>query len=256
VRSLSRLLVRPLLNRVADAIEWCFPDWNPDAAWRYRPIARIVASVVGREARVLDVGAGATGIAPYARNPVVLTDAGPAARASAPFVQAHCLRLPFADRAFPAVVSADLLEHLPPALRSVAVAEMFRVARRLVVIAAPTGHDAQAHDRRLYELSGRSGLGRFLSEHLENGLPESEELLEWVTAAARERFTTPEVRVGKNANLRVRYTLMRGIVGGDEWGAIIRVRLWTPVSPLLARLNMGRCYRTIVSCWDAGVGEC
>ena len=251
--SLLRPVVRPVLNRLADLIEWLLPGWNPDAAWRYLPMARTVAAVVGPRARVLDVGAGDTGIAPYVRNPCVLADSGTPTRARAPFVQANCLRLPFRDRAFPAVVSADLLEHLPAAERPAAVAEMLRVAERLVVIAAPTGPAAEAHDRRLHECSAEAGRSGFLAEHLAHGLPSAEDLVGWVATAAHERFGNPEVRVRQNASLAVRYAMMRGIVGGDEWGAIIRVRLWTPLSPLLARLNMGRCYRTIVSCSDTRV---
>jgi SAM-dependent methyltransferase len=247
-----RRVVRPLLNRIADAIEWLLPDWNPDAAWRYLPMARALTPAVGRRARVLDVGAGGVGIAPYVPNPCVLTDAGPAPCRRAPFVQADCLRLPFPDRTFPAVVSADLLEHLAPAARPRAVAEMLRVTKRILIVAAPTGEAALEQDRYLRSVADDdSSLRGFLDEHLACGLPQGEELVEWVTAAAPDRFARPQVRVGRNANLTVRRLMMRGIVAADEWGAIIRVRLWTPLAPLLSRLNTGRCYRTIVACWDA-----
>ena len=245
--------MRAIPNRIADLIERLYPNWNSDAAWRYLPVARVIRRTLGPGASVLDVGAGGTGIVPYAPNPCLLTDLYRPNVTIAPFVQGSGLALPFRDGSFAAVVSADCLEHLPPAVREAAIGELFRVARALVIIAVPCGAAAERHDRALYEASRPdSDLRGFLKEHLDNGLPEEEELVRWVTAAAQKAFVRPVVETEWNADLRLRYRMMRGIVRADDWGAIIRVRLWTPLAPLLARLRPRQGYRLIVMCRDEG----
>jgi len=248
--------MRAIPNRIADLIEWLYPDWNPDAAWRYLPVARVIRRALGQEASILDVGAGGIGIVPYVRNPCVLTDIGRPAEAIAPFVQGSALALPFRADSFDGVVSADCLEHLPPVSREAAIGELFRVARALVIIAVPCGPAAAGHDRELYEAARPdSGLRGFLKEHLDNGLPSEDELVRWVTAAAQKAFRRPLVETQWNADLRLRYRMMRGIVRTDAWGAIIRVRLWTPLAPLLARLRPQQGYRLVVICRDEEARE-
>jgi hypothetical protein len=248
--------MRAIPNRIADLIERLYPGWNPDAAWRYLPVARVIRQTLGPEARVLDVGAGGTGIAPYARNPCVLTDIGHPESAAAPFVQGSALALPFKTDSFPCVISADCLEHLPPDSREAAVVELFRVARALVILAVPCGPQAERHDRQLYEASRPdSGLRAFLSEHLDNGLPSEAELVGWVTAAAQKAFRRPVIETQWNTDLRLRYRMMRGIVRSGDWGAIIRVRFWTPLAPLLERVRPRQGYRLVVVCRDEGVRE-
>jgi SAM-dependent methyltransferase len=57
--------------------------------------------------------------------------------------QADCVydgeRLPFASASFDAVVTLDVMEHLPSARRPAFVDELFRVTRTHVVIAVPLG---------------------------------------------------------------------------------------------------------------------
>jgi SAM-dependent methyltransferase len=97
--------------------------------------------------------------------------------------------LPFGDGCFDVVVAVDLLEHIAAADRARAIAEICRVSRRLAVIACPAGGEALAADRRLaewfeaksYELPG------WLVEHLDNGLPEADEI---VAAASPYGITT------------------------------------------------------------------
>lgn len=242
-------MVRACLNKGADLITWLYPHWNPDAAWRYLPIAAALRRSLGPKASVLDVGSGAEGIVPYTSNPCVLTDLCETEKALALFVRARATALPFRDRSFDAVVSVDLLEHMPGAEREAALREFFRVARRMVVVAMPCGTAAEAHDRRLYEEArADNDLRRFLREHIDNGLPSAEEVLRWVRAAAEALMPDYELITMGNANLTARYWMMRGVVRADTWGSIIRLRFWTPLIPLLTRWQRGECYRLIVLC--------
>ena len=87
--------------------------------------------------------------------------------------------LPFPDGAFEAAVSLDTLEHVPPADRQAFCGELLRVARRLVVLAAPYG--SELHSRlELQALEAyRQARGRdheYLRQHVDNGLPTEQEV--------------------------------------------------------------------------------
>ncbi len=89
-------------------------------------------------------------------------------------VQADGTRLPFADGTFDAVVSSDVLEHVVPAGRDGFLAELSRVSRDLVVVAAPfdTAGVAGCEDlARRYALFSAETPQPQLEEHRDNGLP-------------------------------------------------------------------------------------
>lgn len=95
------------------------------------------------------------------------------------FVVADATQLPFADRSFDAVVSLDVLEHIPAELRGRAVAEMARVADRMVVIGCPPNEpwvrEAELDaNSRWHELYGEDYV--WLQEHKEFGLVDSAEV--------------------------------------------------------------------------------
>lgn len=90
--------------------------------------------------------------------------------------------LPLADNAAPAVVSLDTLEHLPGDERPALIREALRVARRMVIVAAPLGTSPHsAAERTLEELYRRvNGYAHpYLAEHVAYGLPTVEDLAAW-----------------------------------------------------------------------------
>ena len=83
-------------------------------------------------------------------------------------------RLPYADQTFDPAVCMDILEHTPPRSRNPFVEELVGVAKGHVVSCGPLGSDF--HRQAEIELNEiwRQTFGeyhRFLSEHIENGLP-------------------------------------------------------------------------------------
>ena len=79
--------------------------------------------------------------------------------------------LPFADRSFDVAVSIDILEHLPREIRGRFVAELNRVSRQRVIVAAPF-----AEAREAEEIIVAATGNRWLKEHARYGLPERGEL--------------------------------------------------------------------------------
>jgi SAM-dependent methyltransferase len=149
---------------------------------RLAPVVELVREAGGRE--VLDAGSGSAGVAPWLGGDwevtAVDTSFDDYGAATGRRVAAHravvgdVRQLPFEDRSFDVAVAVDLLEHVPPADRPVALRELARVARRRVVVACPAGEAALAADR---DLAGALAVPpAWLAEHLENGFPEIAEV--------------------------------------------------------------------------------
>lgn len=102
------------------------------------------------------------------------------------FVVADATALPFADQAFDAVVSLDVIEHIPAHLRARAISEMARVAGKAVIVGFPPDRPwvQQAEvvaNERWRELFGEDYV--WLQEHKELGLVDTAEVVESFEAA-------------------------------------------------------------------------
>ncbi|WP_259312660.1 class I SAM-dependent methyltransferase [Capillimicrobium parvum] len=145
---------------------------------RAEPVLAAVRAAGGGE--LLDVGSGGLGLADFLDASWHVTAVDTSFddyglwRRSAPSTRARRVvgdvrALPFGDRSFDLVVALDVLEHVAPGDRAAALAELARVARRRVVVAAPAGAPALAADRGL--AASLSAPPPWLEEHLANGLP-------------------------------------------------------------------------------------
>jgi hypothetical protein len=93
------------------------------------------------------------------------------------FLLADGAALPFADQTFAAVVTLDVLEHVPPQFRVAFLAELLRVSADLVVLSAPfASRELEIAEDALNEFIRARFQGDFptLDEHADNGLPELE----------------------------------------------------------------------------------
>ncbi|MDP9182070.1 MAG: class I SAM-dependent methyltransferase [Actinomycetota bacterium] len=141
---------------------------------RYQPVLDVLSD--DNATTVLDVGSGWYGLSWYWPSTVVQTDLafnGPKPSERRPgkslYVRSTAEQLPFSDGAFDVVVSIDMVEHLPVALREASLQELLRVGRRTVVIAFPCGNTASRVDRALARaLALTPGRSRpeWLQEHL------------------------------------------------------------------------------------------
>ena len=86
--------------------------------------------------------------------------------------------LPFGRRAFDLVIACDTLEHVPPARRPAFVDELLRVASHAVLLIAPFDSPAtRLAERVVYEYLIAQGYQQVqLKEHLDNGLPQVQDL--------------------------------------------------------------------------------
>lgn len=91
------------------------------------------------------------------------------------FVTGNATNLPFRAEAFDLVVSIDVYEHIPAPERSVYLHELLRCARRMVILAAPFADGLVITYEKLCHEYYKAIHGKehpWLKEHLENGLPD------------------------------------------------------------------------------------
>jgi len=156
-----------------------------DQYQRYRiivEIARSLADEVRRPLSLLDVGGHFVDLEGRPRRPIgeFLPDWRTVSvdlpRPVLPgYVQARGEALPFGDARFDLVSSVDVLEHVEPAVRPALVPELTRVARHVVVLAAPfRSPQVESAEQMLAQFVERTCgyVQGQLKEHRENGLPD------------------------------------------------------------------------------------
>jgi hypothetical protein len=222
-------------------------DWNPDVAMRYLPIVEIIEAHDLADA-VTEVGSGSVGIAPYLRRPFtgLDTDLGRSTHPLMTPISASVLDTGFASASRPCVVSTDMLEHVPVDLRQRAVDELVRITEQLLILAVPSGAEAEAHDQEMAERfrDRRGAEHRFLLEHVEHGLPTHAQLREYVEQALAHCGRSGTVTMQPNANLAVRSKVMRHWIDRRAVDKVAWVWMtWRARS--LARQNDEPAYRQI-----------
>jgi SAM-dependent methyltransferase len=156
-------------------------------------------------------------------------------------VQCSGHQLPFRDGTFDAVVVSDVMEHVPPQLRKQVVAEVLRVARKMVVFGYPCGPAAYELDQKLYrEYQSRKLVPpRWLEEHMLHPFPDESFLMELPAGWKKE--------VIPNESLRFHAWMMRAEMF-TMWNHLFRLALWIApksVEKLLLHTNQEPSYRKL-----------
>lgn len=216
-------------------------DWNRrlllDPQMRYSAVVRLLERrFLNGTANILDVGSGPTGLAFVLQRPVVSVDiqfdASAIARHRPPIipVKASAARLPFRDQSFDAVVSMDLMEHLPKAIRGNSIRELLRVARSLVIVGFPFGPASARFDARALAEEARRGIDvGWRKEHVRQGVP-GPEIASWISVAADDEPRGASVRhFGQEGlgGLRLRWKL-QFLIGRDSrfYGLVYAPLYW------------------------------
>ncbi len=221
---------------------------NLDVELRYRAVRRALAPFVAEGTSVLEIGAGAVSIGRYLRCRVTAVDASFDLRRSPSTsrVQASACSLPFRDQAWEIVCSIDMLEHIPPALRAVAIAEMVRVGRRVVVVAVPAGESAYREDvwTHEYYIQHHGSPHRFAKEHVEYGLPTREGIIAAFDDAATRYGRTLSVKTISHLNLSFRRFYMKSALRSSLIPRALYVGMF-PLAYVGRMFDLGECYRDI-----------
>lgn len=140
-------------------------------AARYYPILRILKSDGWlRSGTLLEIGSGPWGIGRFRNVPFVGCDLSFELEPEPPMfpIKASAAELPFADSTFDVVLASDVLEHIPPNLRTKVIAEALRVSKDLVIFGFPSGQPAWELDLELMEhyKTARQTTPVWLEEHM------------------------------------------------------------------------------------------
>lgn len=231
--------------------------WHPELALRYLPMVERINDIKrsdlsvrqGRTLSILEVGSGGLGIAPYLKMPVTGVDV----EFKPPFhpwltrVISKAEKLDFADKSFDAVISLDMLEHLPPSKREKAIFEMLRVAKSSVIVGVPCGASAAKHDMELRQeyLKIHKTEFPFLKEQVEYGLSDKTDIIAYINKAGKKLDKKIKLEVFGNENMTTRKFLMKGWMSSNLLMNIFFRKVLLPAIPLFRLIERPPYYRQI-----------
>lgn len=157
----------------------------PDAFSRYFIIKSALKKIFGlKPIAILDVGGQDNSLWAMIKQdnlPYDLTvlDILPANKSSKNYhyIKGDALKMSFSDNSFDAVISTDVLEHIPDNFKEIFIHQCLRVAKDLVIIAAPFHSEESSYSEKLAnnfykKLSGKDH--KWLSEHFKFNKPKKE----------------------------------------------------------------------------------
>jgi len=140
-----------------------------------------------------------------------------------------------------------VIEHLERDIREKAIYEILRVAKKIAVIAVPTGELAQNQDKQLQKYWRKvfDRENHFLEEHIRNGLPTSDEILVYLDKSLRKLGKNAKITSTGNLNLAIRNILMRTWITRSKLLYYLYLKGYLLLIPILKFANFGNCYRRV-----------
>lgn len=226
-----------------------YNNQHPESALRYLPIVRILRKNQLTKSKILEVGSGSLGITPYLNEPIDGLDSdfsGPKTELVNK-IKGTAIDLPFRKNSYDVVISTDTLEHIPASSREKAIDEMLRVGSRMVIIVVPTGLLSQQQDSQLHDRFQKvfNKTDKFLSEHVQNGLPKNDEILVTIDKSLRNMGKTARVSSRPLLNLKVRKLIMYTWISQNKYVYYTYMKGYLLILPLLRLANFGNCYRRL-----------
>lgn len=195
-----------------------------DQLQRYRLAAEILEALrTRRPSRILDAGSREGFLREFLPEDAVVNLDREYFDGSS-LVLGDVLSLPFPARAFDAVVSLDVLEHVPAARRTAFLDELVRVSAGAVVVSAPFASDAVVAAEKLVNdfclrVAGREN--EFLAEHLASGLPREEEVASWARQQGIFSLAVPNAYLPRWTAMMCLNSYLASLP--DPWDLIFRI---------------------------------
>ena len=177
---------------------------------------RVLKPLLKRNSTLLDAGCGEYGLASLLSSTQVTgVDVIDSMLESDNFKFLHgsIISLPFSQKSFSVAASVDVLEHLPPEIRTQAISELVRVAQNAVVLAFPCGAQARQIDEsfaaRLNQFNKPQP--EWLDEHLHSPYPQLQSVL--------SAIETEAVKHDKKARVKTFYSERVQVTRLLRWAA-------------------------------------
>jgi ubiquinone/menaquinone biosynthesis C-methylase UbiE len=220
---------------------------HPETALRYLPIVKMIKEKKWEKQKILEIGSGSYGIAPYLKEEIVGVDTD-FSEPEYPLlkqVKTSGKKLPFKDSSFDLVILSDVLEHIPKSVRRQVLEEAVRVGKKAVFISGPFGEDSSKQDKKLanYSLKRTGGMHPYFKEHLELGLPEVEDIFKYLEANSKVK----EIKImGDYLNLSIREWMMKLFISNSKLSYYFYLKGLMFFIPILIKINNKPCYRTLL----------
>lgn len=235
------------MNTLSKIKQKFFFRQHPETALRYLPIVDLLKKEKLLDAKILEIGSGSYGITPYLRREVtgVDTDFPEPEYPLLKQVKSTGEKLPFKDNQYEVLILSDVLEHIPANKRKSMIEESVRVASKFVIISGPFGKDSFAQDKKLanYSKKKTGQMHPFFKEHLENGLPEVEDVK---TSLDKNKKVIYIKVVGQYLSLLAREKIMKIFITNNKLQFYFYLKGLMPFIPIFRKLNSPPCYRTII----------
>lgn len=223
---------------------------HPDAAIRYAPVVREIKKHHLQDSKILEIGPGSTGIIPYLNREIDGIDidfSGSPQTKLLNKIKGMATNLPFRKNSYDVVISVDVLEHLTKPQREQSIGQMLKVAKKLVIIVVPIGELSEKQDSLLKDKWEKvfKEKNQFLSEHVQNGLPKTDEILLTLDREARKIDKKIKVQSYKNLNLTVRKLLMYTWITKSKLMYYLYLKGYLLLLPLFKLANFSDCYRMV-----------
>ncbi len=166
-------------------------------------------------------------------------------------IKADATRIPLPDKSFDVVIMIDVLEHVPQPIRSKIIKEGLRLAKKLLVVAAPEGNEAKQEDSYLASYY-RKIFGRnfsYYDEHIKYGIPTQNWIEENVKKIAKESNQVARVESENNTPINLHRFLMKGWITKNILIDIIFRKIMLIFIPFFLSYKKEPYYRKIVYCY-------
>lgn len=227
-------------------------NFNIDAALRYQPIVKKLESSKWRKYPILEIGSGTNGVTDYYEGEVIGLDSDFSKtkiekNKNIEHKKGSIVKLPFKESSFYQVICVDTLEHLPKTLREKATFEMLRVTKKggFIYLGFPSGKlSAKFEGKIRNQFKGVQNYEHpWLKEHLEYGLPEKEEILNYFY---KNGVSKNNVKVLGNVNILIWYLihLLFTVYDGKKIFRLLKL-LVKPIF-IISKINFPPLYRKIL----------
>lgn len=227
-----------------------FNNYSTDIALRYFSVIDIIRKDKLDVGKMLEVGSGDLGITPYLKKKVVgldieFTDNSYELLKKVKF---NGKDFPFKDNEFCITISVDNIEHIPKDRRKDFIREMLRVTDNTLILVVPYGQLSYRHDAKLSDYFYRVNkkTDKFLNEHINNGLPEMDDLILMLKTSSESLNRNIKIIENKKIlNLKLRYFIMKCKISKNKFLNILYY-IFLFFLPLRNLFNFGNCYRRII----------
>lgn len=226
-----------------------FKDYSTDIALRYLPVIDLIKQYELKDREILEIGSGDQGISPYLKEKITGLDV----RFVEPEnnlikkIKYDGKNFPFINNKFDIALSVDSLEHIERDSRQKLINEIFRVTKEAFILVVPCGQAAYEHDKRIndYYVKMNKKRDKYLDDHVNNGLPEKDEIRQMIKKASDKYNKKIELIFSKKLlNMKIRYFFMKCHISGNYFLKILYY-LFLLFLPIKNFFNFGRCYRQL-----------